>query len=109
MKHHIRIRRDGIIEWLSPPPGFSIPVLNQTRRRYSEILPVNPVQRLAFRVLRLCFGETGRVSEWTRSWVTVWRAEILIGPARGRTKEHWLRSILIDWEHEQWAANLRNQ
>lgn len=110
-QYPMRIRKDGVIEWLSPPPGFSIPVLKQTRRRYSEIVPVNPFLCLAFRVLRLCFGETlfGIVPNWTRLWKCQWQARILIGPSRGRTKISTNRYELISWEHDQWAMNLRNQ
>lgn len=110
MKHYVmRIRRDGVTEWLTMPPGLNLPVLKQTRQRYSEILPVNPVKRLVFRLLRWVFGENGWVSEWTRGWVCYWRAEILLGPGKGRTMENGLRCVLIEWEHDQWAMNLRNQ
>jgi hypothetical protein len=108
-QYPMRLRRDGVIEWLSPPPGFNIPVLKQTKTRFSEIIPVNPFLHLAFRVLRLCFGEYGRVGNWTRTWTVVWRCSILLGPGKGRTKESGLRSVLINWEHDQWAMNLRNQ
>jgi len=98
MKHQIRIRRDGFIECLGELPFKTV---NQTRRRFSEILPRNPVKRLAFRLLRKLFGETGRVSDYTRSWVCVWKAEILLGPHKGETMESGLRCVLIDWEHEK--------
>lgn len=109
----MRIRKDGVIEWLSPPPGFSIPVLKQTRTRFSEIVPCfacHPFLYLAFRIIRFIFGE-GKwwIPEWTRRWVCTWRCTILRGPSKGMFKEGGLRCVLIDWEHDQWAMNLRNQ
>lgn len=110
MKYHMRIRKDGVIEWLSPPPGFSIPVLKQTRTRFSEILPVHPFLYLAFRVIRFLFGEgAGRIPAWTRTWRCMWRCQILKGPRRGTVRIGMDRSKLISWEHDQWAMNLRNQ
>lgn len=108
-QYPIRIRKDGVIEWLSPPPGFYIPVLKQTRTRFSEILPVNPFLYLVFRILRLVYGEEGPVGNWTRSWKVEWQARILKGPKRGSVRVGRDRKKLIDWEHDQWAMNLRNQ
>ena len=39
-----------------------------SRARASNILPLNRAKRLAFRLLRHLFGETGRASDWTRAW-----------------------------------------
>lgn len=110
MKHHMRVRKDGVIEWLSPPPGFSIPFLKQTRTRFSEILPVNPFLYAAFRMLRFVFGENiGRIPTWTRTWPCLWRCQILLGPGQGKTRISTDRKELISWEHDRWALNLRNQ
>jgi len=100
-KHTIKIRKDGVIEWLAPSP-IPFPILSQSKIRYSEIIPRNPVKRALFRLLRLCFGETGRVSEWTRGWRCVWHAEILLGPHKGETMESGLRGVLLEFERERW-------
>lgn len=106
----MRLRRDGVIEWLSLPPDLDITVLKQTRQRYSEILPVNPFLYVAFRIIRAVFGEgTGRIPEWTRTWPCRWRCRILIGHSRGKTRTGMDRKELIGWEHDQWAMMLRNQ
>lgn len=86
-----------MIEWLSPPP-FTVPIDKQTRKRYSEIVPVNPVLFILFRILRVLFGETGRVSEWTRGWNGImWRMTVL---STGYTARSNSRSALVDLEHE---------
>ena len=102
------LRKDGTIEWLHPPP-FPLAVRQVSRQRFSEILPVNPVKRAAFRVLRRLFGETGRVAAWTRSWAVLWRAEILIGPRRGATRTSGIRAVLLDWEENQWAQQVQTK
>jgi len=43
------------------------------RSRASHDLPVAALKRSAFRLLRLLFGECGRVSEWTRGWRGPWQ------------------------------------
>ena len=100
MKHQIRIRRDGFIEWLAPPP-VPFKVEKQTKVRYSEIVPLNPFLCIAFRVLRFLFGESGRVSEFTRSWKCVWLAHILIGEHKDEAQVSQYRDALITWEHEK--------
>jgi hypothetical protein len=106
-QHHLRIRKDGVIEWLAPPP-VPFKIKNQTRQRFSEILPVNPVLYMAFRILRKIFGETGRVSDWTRSWLCKWRATILLGPHKGETMDSGLRGVLLEWEKTIWHSQKCN-
>lgn len=109
-QYPIRIRKDGVIEWLSPPPGFYIPVLKQTRTRFSEILPANPFLYVAFRVIRFIFGEgTWMVPAWTRTWPCLWQCKILKGSKRGTVRVGRSRKELIHWEHDQWAMSLMNQ
>ena len=61
-------------------------------RRASHIEPVSQFKRLAFRLLRRLFGETGRVADWSRNWPGPWRADMApssgpsIGPFRNRQK-----------------------
>jgi len=104
MKHTILInKRTGMIEWLAPPP-FKVPMKKQTRQRFSEVMPANPIKRLAFRVLRRAFGEEGRAAEWTRGWLCQWRAEILIGKHKGETFTHQFRPLILEWEREKWES-----
>jgi hypothetical protein len=99
-----------VIEWLSPPPGFDPPILKQHRKRFSEILPYNPFLYVAFRVIRTILGEGPfGIPEWTRSWKCKWKAQILRGSNRGKIRVSMNRKELIDWEHDQWITNLRNQ
>lgn len=106
-KYHGKIKRDGTIEFLGePPPGLVL--YGAVKYRFSEIVPLNPVKRAAFRVLRWMFGEEGRVSDWTRTWGCWWEATILIGPVRGRKARQWGkhgRIHLVGWEKRQWQFN----
>lgn len=104
MKYQAKIKRDGTLEFLgAPPPGLVLPGARRTR--FSEIIPVNPIKRAAFRILRWMFGEDGRVSGWTRRWRCRWEAVILIGPARGRRCQCEHRDVLVFWEQQVWRNN----
>ena len=49
--------------------------------RASHVEPVNPFERILFRILRNVLGETGKVAEWTRKWRGQWLADM--GPSGG--------------------------
>jgi hypothetical protein len=100
MKHRLIIRRDGALEWLNPPP-FPIPIEGQKRERYSEILPLDPWQRLVFVALRKLFGEDGKVAAWTRTWLCVWIGRILLGPHKGEEFISPFRAAIVQWEQEK--------
>lgn len=86
-------------------PGGEVEVIGEPvmvlgvgqQRRASHILPVNLVKRAAFVLLRLVFGERGKVAAWTRNWVGPWVCVIL---ATGQTKTYQSRRALLDWERE---------
>ena len=99
-KWNMIIKKDGTLEWLAPPP-FKILITNQRRQRYSEVVPLDPVKRCAFRLLRFLFGESGKVAAWTRTWLCVWRGVILLGPHKGEEFISPFRQAIIDWEHEK--------
>ena len=103
-RHLVRIsKRTGEMEWLgSPPPGMVLPA--PKRQRFSEIIPRHRWLRLAFRILRLIFGEDGEVSEWTRLWPCSWEAVILMGKYRGARRVDSNRLRLIMWEQELWRT-----
>lgn len=108
MNHLIKInKRTGQLQWLTPPP---IQITQATRpvskQRYSEIVPVSFPLFLAFRFLRLCFGEVGRVSEFTRRWPCLWHLEVLQGPAKGVTQRSRERQALLDLEREVWHTGI---
>ncbi len=102
--HHLRIRSDGVLEWLSPPP-VPFKIGRQTKRRFSEIVPSNPFLFVAFRIIRAVFGEgKGRVPEFTRKWPCVWRGTILLESHAGETMTSRNRQAIIDWEHEKFVC-----
>lgn len=102
MKHHtIKLKQDGRIEFLNPPP-FPVAV-NKSRQRFSEIVPVNIPLRIAFRILRRLFGETGACSIWTRQWVCRWECRILLGRFKGAVRRSMNRERLLQWERDVWA------
>lgn len=108
MKYRIRIKPDGSMEFLGdPPPGF--PLHERVRRRFSEVVPARPDLFILFRILRLFFGETGRVSNWTRRWPVHWVCIIHDGPRRGTFRFSWNRQELLKWEEQVWMTHLTNQ
>lgn len=101
VRYHLRLHKDGSIEFLGDaPPMF--PMGKPVTRRFSEIVPTFPPLLILFRLLRLLFGEKGRVAEWTRHWPCQWRATILMGRHHGQTTTDRRRATLIEWEHERW-------
>lgn len=107
-KYHLKIKPNGDLEFLGfPPPGLKVPVMEA--RRFSEIVPVNVMLCLAFRILRRVFGEGGRIAGWTRQWPCRWRATILLGPERGARLESMDRRSLIRWEFTRWANHGRGE
>lgn len=90
----ITLKPNGSVEWVGDAP-FTLPVTNVRKRRVSRIVPVNLWKRVCFRLLRLCFGDEGRVAKWTRTWSGPWRGRIL---ATGETFEDGNRLCVIAWE-----------
>lgn len=104
MKYQVKIRSNGDLEFLPKiPPGLNLP--NARRNRFSEIVPDSLVRRIAFRILRALFGESGQVSERTRQWQGKWRCVILRGNYKGTTRYSRNRAELIDWEQGIWKIS----
>ena len=57
-------------------------------KRASHVEPSEFWLRVAFRLLRIVFGERGRVAEWTRGWRTIWRIDT-----------HPVGGPLLRWKH----------
>jgi len=101
MRYTVKVKADGTLEFLGqPPPGLNLPMLKP--RRISEIIPINPVKRSMFRLLRKVFGEYGLVGQWTRTWRCQWRCTLLAGKHTGFTAVSTDRASLIDWEQKLW-------
>src|SRR5262245_47423630 len=89
MKYTCKIKkRDGSLEFLGNPPQ-TLRLPDAKRERFSEIIPVNPWLRRAFRILRALFGEEGAVANWTRRWHCKWICIILRGPAQGHSAQQF--------------------
>ena len=57
--------------------AVGLETLGQTAvRRGSHVLPQRPFKRLAFRLLRRLFGESGRLADWTRTWKGPWQIDL---------------------------------
>lgn len=67
-----------------------------TRRRASSIVPLDWGRRCAFLLLRLLFGERGKVAEWTRQWSGPWLCRLF---ETGETYVHQSRRCCLEWEH----------
>lgn len=74
----------------------SIGTSRQTRM--SNVLPVNRIKRAAFLLLRACFGERGRIAEWTRQWQGPWCSKIF---TTGECFTHQSRRVVLAWEHQR--------
>lgn len=94
----IEIGEGGTVTSLGNPLG--LPGVSK-QRRFSEIVPVNPFLRAAFRSIRFLFGDNGVMATWTRQWVCVWEARIL---PTGETARCESREQLIEWEHSKYYS-----
>lgn len=47
-----------------------------TKRRASHVEPVSPGLRLAFKIFRKLFTDTGWVAGWTRAWKVQWQIDL---------------------------------
>lgn len=92
----VTIDECGCVETLGNPLG--LPGVSSSTR-YSEIVPINRVLRVAFRALRKMFGDHGIVAGFTRRWPCDWQATIL---STGRTARSNCRETLIAWEHSEY-------
>lgn len=90
----ITLKPNGEVQWLGDAP-FTLPVTNVRKWRVSCIVPVNLWKRACFRLLRLCFGDDGRVAKFTRGWRGPWLVRIL---ATKKTYQHQTRLACIAWE-----------
>ena len=94
MNHKVILKPDGDLEFIGDDP-LGLPLENVRRVRLSHILPVDPVKRATFRLLRFLFGDEGRVANWTRTWHGPCTCAIVSGGPRfvGAT-----RAICVEWE-----------
>ena len=86
----IAIRSDGDSKFLQSLV-VNPQVVEQSTKRVSHVLPVNPILRVVFRWLRDRFGEKGRIAGFTRRWPCLWQADMsptgandILGPYRNR-------------------------
>lgn len=86
---------DGRLEMLGDDTLDLGPVIG--RRRASHIVPAMLPKRIAFRLLRLAFGERGKVADWSRSWRGPWLG-IIVGSKRRFV--HASRRVVLAWEKE---------
>ncbi len=98
MNFKIKIRNDGMIEFLGDTCPLDLPLENPVRRRASTIRPVRFIKRMAFRILRTVCGDTGRAAAFTRTWGGPWRVVIL---ATSQTYTAPTRAECVAWEIEQ--------
>lgn len=75
-----------------------------TRKRASHIRPAGFVKRIAFIVIRACFGDDGFMANWTRHWPGPWTAHLIANrqdasPARTFTAP--TRAECLRWEYNE--------
>lgn len=95
---NLKLKPDGTVESIGNPLGLPF-ARGARKRRLSTITPwLAPIKGPAFRILRLVFGDDGRVAAWTRTWRGPWIVRIL---ATGEWTVREKRADCIDWEIEQ--------
>jgi len=70
------IEDDASVTFLQSPLTACFDLGPSVVRRASHVEPACLGLRLAFRLLRRAFGDTGRVAEATRGWKCLWRADM---------------------------------
>lgn len=74
---NVIIHDEGTLLTLDTEAAFCFRSLGKsTRHRATHVEPDSLLLRLAFHVLRLFFGDKGRMSEFTRHWSCLWRVNI---------------------------------
>lgn len=71
------IRDDGALVCLDNEASACFKELGSVHtQRASHVEPYNRACRVAFHMLRLFFGDKGRMSEFTRGWPIRWRVNL---------------------------------
>jgi hypothetical protein len=79
------------------------------RRRASHILPLHPLKRVWFRLVRRVCGESGRAAEWTRRWRGPWQVWVPLQDHGRHVRfmplfNHASRRVCVDWERGYFNA-----
>lgn len=98
----LSVNLDGTIEQIVSDDMIQIDGDREVRRA-SNVLPLDPMKRIAFVALRKIFGEKGRVSDWTRTWKGPQIVKIVDGPILGPFRD---RKTALDRE-VQWLLKNR--
>jgi len=70
----------------------------QTEKRAAHVLPKNLLLRKGFFALRRLFGDSGPVSDWTRSWKVQWEVILVDGASLGTFSSH-AKGVAAEVEH----------
>lgn len=98
----LHISTDGTVRFVAEPTALRIAEgLGEIKsRRASRIVPACPRRRLAFQILRVIFGDSGRVATWTRTWQGPWEVRFTDSPSRV-SFSHASRAECLKWEVQQ--------
>jgi hypothetical protein len=73
----IIIDTDGTVRHIADPRAEFLASEGQVeRRRASHVVPLHPVKRAAFVLIRALVPDTGRMAAWTRMWRGPWIADM---------------------------------
>ena len=78
MANHVLVSIDasGTARFLVNSDSAGLLTLDCTVKRASRVEPVSFTLRACFYLLRVLFGETGKVSDFTRNWPCKWRVNL---------------------------------
>lgn len=99
----LHVQPDGTIKCLGGDDLKPLENLGSlSKERVSHILPVNKYKKFAFKTLRYVFGETGKISNYTRSWKGPWEVTIIHSGEKFTSQN---RCDCIEWETKKLGGN----
>lgn len=98
MTHKIIIDENGMLRCLRNDAVPMHELGKVTTTRLSHIVPLWEPARSLFKLLRLIFGDRGKVAAWTRTWRCWWKVTII---STGRWNIFRDRADAVKWEIER--------
>lgn len=107
MQTTIVIDRDGSTEAIVGP--LSITYFDRPMKfRASHIVPKNSAKRALFMILRMVFGDSGRIATWTRGWSGPWEVRWKDNPYEVAFT-HDNRLVCCNWEVKELEKRLTTE
>jgi hypothetical protein len=77
MKKVISVSAAGVVTFVKDDTFAGLEMRGDaTVRRASHVMPVNPIKRILFRILRRSVRDTCPLAEWSRRWRGDWQVDL---------------------------------